>query len=258
VTLADQLRAPALDERLAAIEQVSASGAAGPETLQVLAECLADSRKLAQRRAAEAFAVLAGQDTAVRPILTTALQSDSARQRWGAAYALSLIGPAPVEALPALLDALGAGDGDQRWAAADIMVRMGAQPQVINALLSSLHSGPALQRKMAAYCLRDLNAGSPEGQQALFAGLDDGDIGVQLACMSALARLSSDRSRVAERLRAFVIGADERLCRAAAATLGALGERSQLVLDTLHAACSSPDLSLRRAAERSLRLLHKY
>src|SRR5436853_540472 len=75
-------------------------GNAGAAELEALAECLGHDRKLVQRRAAEAFAELDRRGTPVHAVLTASLGSAAARRRWGAAYALSLLGPPPPETLP--------------------------------------------------------------------------------------------------------------------------------------------------------------
>src|SRR5206468_2882544 len=137
--------------------------------------CLGAGRKVVERPAAEAFATLAARGAPVEDVLLAALASPLPRRRWGAAFALSLVGNPPAATLPVLLETLGADDGDLRWAAAPIV-------------------------------------------------------------------------------RALETG-DERVRRAAAAGLGALGERSAPVLAALHAASASADRSLRRAAEGALRQL---
>lgn len=255
MTLTDALQSTAVDERLQAIDRVATAGVADSDVLQALATCLEASEKVVQRRAAEAFAALNERGVAVEPILLACLDSQNRRQRWGAAYALSLLGPPAAAVIPALLDALQDDDGDVRWAALDILVRMKAERALVDALVNLLRSGTAQQRKMAAYGLRDLDARSSMVEQALTAGLQDPDAGVKMAVMSSLARLAIDRVNAAERLIAFLSSGDHSVGRAAAANLGALGERSERVMHALDAARQSSDPSLQRAAERSLRLL---
>ena len=120
MTLAQRLGAPGVAERLAAMADITTAGDADPATLAALTDCLGDRRKVIQRRAAETFAALSQHGAAVQPVLLAALASDAITQRWGAAYALSLLGAAPQVALPVLLEALGRDDGDVRWAAGNI------------------------------------------------------------------------------------------------------------------------------------------
>lgn len=91
----------------------------------------------------------------------------------GGRVGLSLSGQVQCEALPVLLQAMGAQDADVRWAAADIAAHMKGDAAVVDALRLLLHNGNALQRTMAAYCLRDLDVRSQEIEAALRAALGD-------------------------------------------------------------------------------------
>jgi HEAT repeat protein len=252
MTAAQRLRSVDVAERLAAMADVVAQGGADAATLDALAACLGDTRKIIQRRAAETFAALGAS---AGDMLLQLLQSDVVRQRWGAAYALSLLGVAPPVALPALVEALASDDGDVRWAAGNILARMRGQTAVVDALRELLASGTAAQRKMAAYCLRDLDVRAPDTERALLAALHDADTNVRLAAISCLARLAIDRGVVGQCLTELLSDPDVSVQRVAAAALGLLGERAPAVLTALQAARTSADASLQRAAERSLRLL---
>src|SRR5437870_453881 len=157
--LVARLRSASADDRVAAIAELG-RGDTGAAELEALAQCLGHDRKLVQRRAAEAFAALDRRGTPVRAVLAAALRSTAARQRWGAAYALSLLGAPPRETLPVLLETLGEDDGDMRWAAARIVVRMRDEPELVGMLAELAVRGRGSQRKMALYCLRDLEASS--------------------------------------------------------------------------------------------------
>ncbi len=246
---------PSPAECLAAIAAVQARADADPAALAALARHLGSRHKMIQRRAAEAFAVLDRRGIPVRDVLLATLQSAAPHQRWGAAYALSLLGALPPASLPVLVECLGVDDGDVRWAAANILLGMRGAGDVVDALRELLRAGNAAQRKMAAYCLRDMDAPSPVAERALLAALDDAEPGVRMAAMSALVRLSADHTAVARGLIPLLGDAEPGVRRAAAATLGAVGERSDVVLAALRAAAAGPDPSLRRAAERSLRRL---
>jgi HEAT repeat protein len=256
MTTARRLRALHVAERLDAMaDLIQSGGCADAETLEALAACLADARKIVQRRAAETLAALGAQGTSVRDVLLRTLQSDVTKQRWGAAYALSLLGDAPAVTLPTLLEALGSDDGDVRWAAGNILVRLRGNTALVDALRQLLGTGSSAQRKMAAYCLRDLDARSPAVERALFAALHDPDTYVRLAAIAAIGRLAIDRATAAQGLMNLLAGPNANLQRAAAAVLGVLGDRSDAVRAALTRASQSADVSLARAAERSLRLL---
>src|SRR5207245_2588860 len=78
-----------------------------------------------------------------------------------------------------------------------------------------LQTGNAAQRKMALYCLRDLDVRAPDLDEALVRLLDDEDRDVQLAAISSLARLATDRAGAAARLMRALDARDPRLRRAA-------------------------------------------
>lgn len=240
-----------------AIAAVAQRGDADDSTLGALVDCLGREHKAIQRRAAEAFAVLHQQGCEVTSRLVGSLQSPRSRQRWGAAYALVCMGIKSPHMLPVLLEAIGDSDGDVRWAAADALVRMPQDASLLGALTDLLRSGSSAQRKMAAYCLRDLDARSPDVEQLLLVAIDAEDPRVRIAAMSSLSRLASDRCAAARRVVRALHDADAGVRRAAAAVLGTLGDGSEPVLSALLTAEASPDLSLRRAAQRSLRLLRR-
>jgi len=255
MTLADRLRAPDPEVCRAAIAELAERGRATPEELAALADCLGAGRKAVERPAAEAFAALAARGVPVDEILLGALASPLPRRRWGAAFALSLVGDPPPHTLPVLLETIGADDGDVRWAAATILLRVRNRDGLVAPLAALVADGNPAQRKMALYCLRDLEACTPAVEQAVLHALGDADRDVRLAAVATLARLARDRGAAAAKLVHALETGDERVRRAAAAALGALGERSAPVLAALGAASASPDPSLRRAAKGALRQL---
>lgn len=255
MTLAERLRSPLLDERRAAIAEMAARDAADPRELEALVASLGDAAKAVQRPAAEACRSLAARGVAVQPLLFAALGTEDARLRFGAAYALGRLGAPPASTLPALLDALALDDGDIRWAAAETICRVEPRSATVAALLLLLQRGNPPQRKMALYCLRDIATPDDAVDVAALTALDDPDLSVRLAAMTTLARLAHDRPRVAEKLLHALSAADPREQRAAAAALGDLGIRSDAVRAALETAAAGDDVSLRRAAKRTLRKL---
>jgi len=255
MTVLQGLHSPHATECLDAMDVLVRQDQADEAELEALAQCLGAPEKVIQRQAAAAFAALAARGVEVAPVLIRTLQSDLPARRWGAAYTCSLLGPLPAQAIPVLLATLGCDDGDVRWAAADILVGMTRDAAPVDALRSLLVTGNPAQRKMVAYCLRDLEVRTAAVEAALFAALDDDEARVRMAAMSALARLSADRSAVANRLIGMLSDADIGVRRAAAAVLGRLGDRSDSVRAALRAAAADADPSLQRAAARSLRLL---
>lgn len=227
-----------------------------PGELRTLTALLGDPSKLVQRRAAEAFAALAARGVDVRPWLDQAAAVSDLRGRWGALYAVSLIGPVPPHAVPTLLEVIGLGDGDLRWAAAELLKRRAAvdRQAVVGALVTAA-SMPGPRRKMALYCLRDLQA--IEGLAAATAALGDGNSDVRLAALAASAALDDDRAGAAERIATLIEDPDPRVRRAAAATLGRLGCCLPVVWAALARAETSDDPSLRRAVADARRRLRR-
>ncbi len=233
---------------IAAAERGEALSAA---QLDAVLACLGHSRKLVQRRAAQALASLPGR----RGSLLALLASKQARQRWGAAYALSLCDVPALEATGVLIECLGSSDGDVRWAARDILLRLPAALDLASRLLDVAHGGSPAQRKMAVYCLRDLEIRPPGVEPAMLRLLDDRDSGVRIAAMACLEKLATDRAAAADAVARLVYDAEVGVRRAAAATLGTIGQATAAVRAALQEARNAPDPSLQRAAERSLRKL---
>jgi HEAT repeat protein len=252
VTFADRLRSPDAAVRTAAIRELAALAAAVPEELEALAECLGHARKAVQRPAAETFAALDAAGVDVGPILERSLESADPRRRWGAAFALSLLGEPPARTLPVLLEALGVDDGDVRWAAASIVLRMHHRADLVAAMTGLLTRGSATQRKMALYCLRQLDVRSASVEGAVASALGDTAWDVRLAAISVLPHVALDRAAAATRLVAELSAPDARFRRAAAAALGTLGHRAEPVVAALRVAAADADTSLRKAAEGAL------
>jgi HEAT repeat protein len=257
---AEELRSAVTADRLRAIAELSKRDGGVPTAaeLDALVHCLGATEKIVQRRAAEAVAALGARGVEVGERLLSALSSVDGARRWGSAFALSLLGEPPVQALPVLFDCLGSADGDIRWAAAQILVRDRDSSRLAAELCRLLKEGVPEQRKMALYCLREMKVPSVAMHRAVFDALADGHPGVRLAALSAVAALPTPQhaDAAAEVIR-LLEDEDAGVRRAAAATLGTLGEPSENVLAALQRADASADPSLRRAAQRSLRLLQR-
>ena len=249
-----RLRSADATEQLAAIAEIRTRALSTAPELEALTDCLRAPLTAVRRAAAETLAALAQTAPAVRDRLAATLQAPDPALRWGAAYGLSRLGPAPPESLSTVLDALGSDDGDVRWAAAAILAGMPHRETVVSQLVGVVRDGSPAQRKMALYCLRDLGASVPGIDAVLLAAVDDADVGVRLAAITALCRVAMDRAAASRRLLAALNDADARVRRSAAAALGALGLSTPALRERLRAAAAG-DPSLRRAARRSLQLL---
>jgi HEAT repeat protein len=234
---------------------IAARGRADPDELAALLEALGASTKAVQRGAAEALVALARAGQAVDDVLGTALADAAPRRRWGAAYAWSRLGAVPPACLPVLVEALGADDGDLRWASASILRDLGGRPELVAALRGLLASANPLQRKMALYCLRDLNVRAAGIEGEVRGALEDRDPAVRLAAMSALACLADDRPLAARVLLVRLEDVAPGVRRAAAAALGRLGFAEDGVTTALRRALVAGDPGLARAAAGALAAL---
>lgn len=248
--------------RLAAIARVQEEPAAplSDGALEALVRCAGADSKAEQRRAAEALAAAASHHPRVVERLRRALRADSARARWGAAYALGLIpGALDLAALPALAEALSNPDGDVRWAASELIVRLGrATPDSVLAEIKRLaHEGEPSARRMAVYCLRDLSAHGEDLLALADACCEDSDALLRLAALSLVSRVDGGGPRRAElAMRLLKSDPHAGVRRSAAAALGNIGNRSDAVIEALRrAADDCADQSLKRSAEAALRRL---
>ncbi len=241
----------------------SASDAAVVEKLM---RELGDARKTVQRRAIDELVAIAGSGN---PVVTEKLRGSIAsadrRVRWAGAYALCQIGAGAfaIDCADALCEAMSDDDGDIRWAATDLMVRLGREnlPE-ISARLLKLAADPAScrnARKMALYCIRDLDIAGPELLAAVERAVHDSDVHVRLAALAVLSRLR-DAPEAAARIMLGCLKSDPDagVRRAAASALGNIQSVTADAMTALiSAAADRSDESLARAARGALNRLEK-
>lgn len=219
-------------------------------TVVACVELLAGPAKEISRRAAGALTRAAASER-LRALVLDALDDADPRRRWGAAFALAAAGHRGERVLAAAVEALGLDDGDIRWAAAGIVrdaVR--ERPELLGAVRAAARSQPAVRRKMALYCMRDLGdvctAADTDGAGLFVSALDDADRGVRMAALSALS--SCPHAGVADVERVVACLESDRdvgLRRAAAAALGklkAVGPSAVAALERVRDTCDDPDL----------------
>ena len=240
---------------LARLDAIAANGRADAADLALLLDALGAPTKAEQRRAAEVLAAVARAGQDVAPLLEQGLADGSARRRWGAAYACSVMGATSPACLPILLEALGSDDGDVRWAAATIIRSLPGYQDVVPELRALVHALCPLQRKMALYCLRDLSAQASGLDDELLAALRDDEPAVRLAALSTVTVLAQDRQAAARAVMGRLDDADAGVRRAAAAALGRLGPAEPAIIEALQRARDGADPALTRAAASALVLL---
>jgi HEAT repeat protein len=220
---------------------------------------LGDAHKTVQRRAIdELVAMAAAGNPGVTERLRDSIARADRRVRWAAAYALAQIGAGAfaMNCADALCEAMADDDGDIRWAATNLMVQLGRKnlPEIGARLLKLAADRDPNARKMALYCIRDLELAGPELLAVVGRAVHDPDVHVRLAALAVLSRLR-DASGQAVRimLECLKSDADAGVRRAAASALGNVQDACADAISALKsAAADGADESLARAARGSL------
>jgi HEAT repeat protein len=225
---------------------------------------LGDARKAVQRRAIdELVAIAASGDPLVTKKLRESIVSADRRVRWAAAYALGQIGAGAfaTDSADALCEAMADDDGDIRWAATNLMVRLGREnlTEISARLLTLAADSDHNARKMALYCIRDLEIAGPELLAVLESAVHDADVHVRLAALAVLSRIR-DASGQSVRiiLECMKSDPDPGVRRAAASAVGNIQNAGADAMAALASvAADSADESLARAARGALNRLDK-
>jgi HEAT repeat protein len=242
------------------LERLSATtDALDAPTTDAIVVALASPEKTIQRLAADLLPRAAPD---ARPAavarLRTALGSDDAGWRWGAAYALGRLGLAEPAMIAPLLEVLGDRDGDRHWAASQLLAlcaRAHREP-VVAALLAAVDDGEPVRRKMALYTLRDVAPADGEVHAATLRGLRDPAVGVRFAALAALIRLEPIPAEACSAVLALTRDdPDGGLRRAALCALGDVGRGVSAAESAIAAAEASAEPLLRRAASIARRRL---
>jgi HEAT repeat protein len=223
-------------------------------TADTLFAALDHPTKRARRQAAEALGELGARDAEVHARLLGELGKGDLARRWTVAYALFLGGDRSERLWPVLVEAIGSDDGDLRWAASRLLVALEV-PDLTDRLLAALAAGPAEQRKMSLYCLREHGERAARVDAAVTAALDDAEAGIRLAAMSSLVVVACDTEAAARAVLRRLGDHDAGVRRAAAAALGRLASQDPDVRTALAAAAGAQDEALARAARGALERL---
>ncbi|MSP38048.1 MAG: hypothetical protein EXR70_06120 [Deltaproteobacteria bacterium] len=231
-----------------------------PDRLAALIADLDHPDKPTLRAAVDELIVLAANSEAVRAILDQRLSEPDHRNYWPVAYVLGHLPKPSGVAIRTLLQTLDHPEPDIRWANSLLLVKIAKREGSVFSLLIDLcRNGTANQRRMAVYCLRDLELNDAASLQAIVDLLSDTDATVRVAATTSLKTRRDENKRVRQALLdSYLNDEDIKVRNAAAVTLASFGAPSEDFLRALNEAAKSNDNQARKAATVALGLLEKW
>ncbi|HEU4343813.1 MAG TPA: HEAT repeat domain-containing protein [Candidatus Binatia bacterium] len=226
--------------------------------ITALISALADSDKTKIRAAVDALVALAADSAGVRAALEQRLNGPHGQNHWTLAYVLGHLSQPSGPVIQMLLDALDHADPEIRWAIAVLLVRLGkSDAAVVGRLLDLCATGTPTERRMAVYCVRDLELSDKLSLESLLNALQDPEPMVRVAAVTSLkARTDVDENGRGVLLDLFLRDRDVRVRSVAAITLAVLGSPSEKFLAALDDAAASDHAQIKKAAFAALSLLH--
>ncbi len=230
-----------------------------PEQIASLIASLNHPNKKVIRQAAETLISMAPKFPELSERLQRLLSDSPDEKRWPIAYVLAHISPPSPSCRHALSETLGSKDPDIRWAVGLLLVRLGkSDREVVNLLLDLLKSGTPTQKRMALYCLRDINLKDKAFLRAFLGMLWDLDPLVRVAAVTSLKiRPDVGKDGLDHLLDLFLRDPDSRVRHTAALALAQLGAPTREIRGALEEASQSDNPQLRKAAIAALDLLQK-
>lgn len=229
------------------------------DSIAALINALDSRDKPTIRAAVDVLIPRAKESAEIASRLDQLLNEPQRADRWPVAYVLASL-PRPSEkTFQVLLETLDSKDADIRWAIALLLVQLARKDEtIISRLFNAVSNGTPTQRRMAIYCIRDLELADRATLRVLLDSLGDSDPMVRVAAVTSLKR-RSDIGSAEEKalLRLFLEDPDGRVQNAAAVTLAQLGAEFEEFLSALERASSSRHWQLRKAANTALALLKK-
>lgn len=209
------------------------------------------------RAAVDALINLAAQWIDLRAALEQRLIDPQRENRWPVAYILGHLPQPSAGVVQALLDGLDHREPDIRWAIGLLLVRMAkAESHLVKPLMKVCAAGTANQKRMAIYCIRDLNLADAGSLESLLQSLRDDDATVRVAAATSLkSRADIDASSRKALLDVLSDDPEPKVRNAATITLAQLGSPSEEFLQALEKAGRSDDAQIKKAACAALALL---
>lgn len=232
---------------------------AGPEKIASLIQFLNHPDKKVIRQVADNLISMAANFPQLTQRLHELLSSSTDEKRWPIAYVLAHISPPSSSCLNALKETLDSKDPDIRWAVSLLLARLGKNNQeIVSLMLDLLKSGTPTQRRMAVYCLRDLDLKDDVSLRAIVESLRDPDPLVRVAAVTSL-KIFPDIGQEGMEilLHLFLADPDSRVRYNAAVMLAQLGAPTREIRAALEDASQSKDPHLKKAANAALDLLQK-
>ena len=222
-----------------------------------LIEALSSSDKPTVRAAVDALIPLLAGSAGLKETLNALLLNAQRKNRWAVAYVLAHLPQPPSKTIEILLDGLGHRDPEIRWAIGLLLVRLAkTENKIVQSLSELCATGSSAQKRMALYCLRDLNLNDKASLQVLLASLRDSDATVRVAATIGLrTRFDFDVNDRKILLQVFLDDPDSRVRNAAALTLSQWGSPSEEVLTALKKASEGDNPQLKKAAASALAIL---
>ena len=230
-----------------------------PDRLAALIANLDRPDKPTLRAAVDELLVHATNSEPVRETLDRRLIEPGHKNYWPVAYILGHLPKPSGGAIRTLLQTLDHREPDIRWAISLLLVKIAKREgSVVNLLVDLCRNGTANQRRMATYCLRDLELNDAASLQAIVDLLSDTDATVRVAATTSLKNRSDENERVRQALlESYLNDGDIKVRNAAAVTLASFGAPSEDFLRALNEAMKSNDSQSRKAATVALGLLGK-
>jgi len=211
------------------------------------------------RAAVDELIVLAANSEQVRETLDRRLIESDHKNYWPVAYILGHLAKPSGVAIRILLQTLDHPEPDIRWAISLLLVKIAKRKgSVVNLLIELCRNGTVNQRRMAVYCLRDLELNDAASLQAIIGLLSDADSTVRVAATTSLKNRGDDNERVRQALlESYLNDAEIKVRNAAAVTLASFGAPSEEFLRALKKVAESDDRQAIKAAVVALGLLEK-